>query len=496
MNRTWPFLLVTIALVGSLTWGYSQYRGRQQTALQYENNYQMTFHKLAWNVENLEDRLARLLATGSHRRTLKELEGVRMYSNAAVDNMAQLPLYTLPMTKTTEFVSGLRDLSERLTDKLADGGTLTDDEWNQMKGFYQNAAVLDREIAGVAELISAGRLRWTDAERLTRANRDGKDGNPLTAALTGADGQLQPVNAAAAPGAGNQPANPGNSVQPPPVGGAPSAGSDEPAGGAGGAAGTTPRGSGATGAVRPGAAVIPEDADKPPKTDLGAPISPEQALQKVTEFFAPEGGLKDPPKITGQREGRFPLYFVNASKASGVPVNAAVSKKGGKFIWYLDGRAIKGAKLTKEQVVDRARKVLETQKFPAMQFVSYEDYQGVGVATFAPVQNGVTLYTDQVLVRIARDNGELLGFEATDFYQNHHKRQLAPPKMTVEQARAKVNKHLKIAEQKQAIVKNDDGKEVMAYEFVGRVDGDRFRVFIDGNSGDEALVIRVEEPTQ
>lgn len=110
---------------------------------------------------------------------------------------------------------------------------------------------------------------------------------------------------------------------------------------------------------------------------------------------------------------------------------------------------------------------------------------------FVPVQDEVYLYPDIVKVKVALDNGDIIGFDATAYYMNHTERKLEKPKLTEKEAEQKVNKNLKIEGRKLTLIPLESGKEVLAYEFKGTYKGDTFYVYINALNGNEEKILKV-----
>ena len=49
-----------------------------------------------------------------------------------------------------------------------------------------------------------------------------------------------------------------------------------------------------------------------------------------------------------------------------------------------------------------------------------------------------------IKVRVALDNGEIVGFDASTYYLNHHERNIDKPQLTMEEARKNVKTDFEI----------------------------------------------------
>jgi spore germination protein len=111
-------------------------------------------------------------------------------------------------------------------------------------------------------------------------------------------------------------------------------------------------------------------------------------------------------------------------------------------------------------------------------------------------ENGVRIYPEAIKMKVALDDGTIVGFSARDYLSSPVKRPLAKPKLTAEQAKQKVNPNLKIMEQRQAVITNDLNKPVHCYEFLGTLGEDTYQIFINANTGMEEKVEKLQSAEQ
>ena len=61
-------------------------------------------------------------------------------------------------------------------------------------------------------------------------------------------------------------------------------------------------------------------------------------------------------------------------------------------------------------------------------------YEGQMVTNFAYEQEGVLIYSDLIKVKLALDNGDIIGLEAQGYLTNHHERDIEKPKISEEES--------------------------------------------------------------
>src|SRR5690606_33706264 len=95
---------------------------------------------------------------------------------------------------------------------------------------------------------------------------------------------------------------------------------------------------------------------------------------------------------------------------------------------------------------------------------------------------------DAIEVKVALDNGDILGLTARNYMRNHKERDIPNPKLTAAEAKNKVNSNVDIQEEFLAIIDNDLGEEVLTHEFLGIYGDDTYRIFINAMNGREEKV--------
>jgi spore germination protein len=74
---------------------------------------------------------------------------------------------------------------------------------------------------------------------------------------------------------------------------------------------------------------------------------------------------------------------------------------------------------------------------------------------------------------------------------NFHETVKGKPKLTEAAARKFVSPRLKVQKANLAYIYGEDGKEALCYEFLGMLDKDEYRVFINAQNGNEELVEKI-----
>ena len=101
---------------------------------------------------------------------------------------------------------------------------------------------------------------------------------------------------------------------------------------------------------------------------------------------------------------------------------------------------------------------------------------------YAYEENGVLIYPDLIKVKVAMDNGEILGMEALGYLNAHTNREFTKNIINSEEAKAKLSDNITIENERMAVIPLDDKTEKYCYEFKGKVEDKQFLVYINAET--------------
>lgn len=435
-----PFLVVGV--VGTGVWGYQENHEKNSILIKAENQYQRAYHDLNAHMEQLQAELGKTLAVNSRYQLTPSLANVWRLSYSAQNDVGQLPLTLLPFNKTEEFLATVADFSYKTAVRDLDKNPLTAKEYETLQGLFHQSKEVQRELQKVQTNIIDHQLRWMDVEKAL-AMEEKQEDNTIIDGLKMVDKNVEGFN-------------------------------------------TSEFGVGVG---------TPNQADtRKTQKVLGKEISQEQAKKKAMEYSGVSAeNIKKIDVESNGKGGRIESYTIRIEKKDAKqPVDIDIAKKGGHIVWYLDEREIGKAGISFETAQKKANEYLKKQGFANMVPTSVAKYEGLTVFTYIYEQNGVRVYPDVMTVKVAMDNGEITGFQNEAYLLNHHSRKIPSPSTSVQEARKRVNPSLEVTENHLAIVENDEGKEVLTHEFIGRIDRGTYRIYIDASTGEEVKVEKIE----
>lgn len=440
MKRWWivPALIGVLAIAGFAYWGYGQSTDKKQLLTYLNNRNQMAFFQLTDHVENVEAMLSKSIVSNSPKQRMMLLADIWQQAYSAQSNLTQIPISGPSVTRTSSFLTQTGDFAWSLAKKYARGTEPKPEDLKKLNQLHTQAGFLAVELQKIQRSAAIGRLSF--GELKADSDKKLKKQAMVPSGLGKIDKNMQ---------------------------GFPTLIYDGP--------------------------FSDHIYNRTPRGLTGANINQSQA-QDIARRFAESGG-KTKYKVdrTDNVKGTIPAFRITLIPTnSKVPVVVVdVSKKGGHILSMLNTRKVNLPKISNQNAVRTAADFLAKQKFAGMVPTYMIEQHNTGIVIFEYKQDGVLIYPDLMKVKVALDNGEIVGFEGTSFVMNHHDRKLAKPKISEKEALAAVNPQLKIESKRLAVIPLETLQEVMVYEFRGNLNGDTFNVYINAMTGDEERILKV-----
>ncbi len=433
--------VLTITVIGTSYWGYKEHQEKNAVLIQAENNYQRAFHDLTYQVDLLNDKIGGALAMSSRDSLSPTLAEVWRITSEAHTDVSQLPLTLLPFNKTEEFLANVGEFSYRAAVRNLDKEPLTQKEYDTLHQLYENSAEIQKELRKVQHLVIDNNLRWMDVE-LALASGEKQADNTI---IDGFETVEKNVAAYSESEFGETMA-------------------------------TMQKGNG-------GGEF---------ESLSGEEISEKEAKKIAREFL----GIKEDVKISVAENGEgasngFYSLTIHDPKAENETF-MDITKKGGYPIWVLQNREVKDQKVSLNEASNIAEKFLKDHNFTDQVLFESAQYDNEAAFTFVASIDGVRVYPDSIKMKLALDDGRIVGFSARDYLVAHKEREIPEPSISIDEAKKKMNKNVTVMEEHEALIINDIGKEVLCYEFLGTINNDTYRIFINAENGAEEKVEKLK----
>ena len=432
-------LVTVIAVLGLYT--YKRERQFRQTA---ENNYNMAFFELVSYVENVETYLAKSLISSTPEHGAETLTHVWREANLAQSYLARLPMGAQELANTSKFLNQVSDYSFSLSRKNINNQNLTDDDFNNLKELHTYSVDLENTLNQLSADINDGRIKWGELTNkgssvfLTQVSNISKD------SFDNLEENFHEYS----------------------------------------------------GLIYDGA--FSEHMTSVEKKGLtGEEISEEEAKKIATDFIGNDrvgeinsNGVSENTDIPSYD------FSIKAKNDKNEIITVSVSKKGGHIIFMNYNRNIEVESISQERADEIGKDFLNSKGFPNMKETYYLKRNGVVTINYAYNQKStsgdVVVYPDLIKVKVALDNGEILGIETTGYLNSHYERNIPVAKITKEKAKENLNKNLQIESEGMAIIPTEFKTEIFCWEFKGKVDDTEFLVYINAETGAEEDILVIK----
>ncbi|MFZ5648734.1 MAG: germination protein YpeB [Bacillota bacterium] len=434
--------LGVILLAGVGYWGYGQMVSRKAAETALNNKYSLAFYNLLDNIQNMEVILSKTLVGQETHQDSQLFMRLWQESVAAQNNLGQIPVPDNTVARTIKYLNQVGAFSQLLANQTADGKPKTDEQWQTLRRLYQQAEQLSDEMHQVEAKLSSGTLAMSELQKESRFVLRRAGPQLANSNFHVIDRNMQEF---------------------------PTLIYDGP--------------------------FSDHIGKKAPAGLTGVEVTPEQARITALSFIDQKANTTYAANVTGTDKGRIPLYRVEATPTpaqGGEKINLGVSRQAGKVIWMINSRTVGSTGISVREAGDKAGRFLEERGFKNMESTYYEIRNNMAVFNYAATQGGVILYPDQVKVSVALDDGQVIGFDGTNYWMSHRDRELPSPALTVVQAREKLSPRLQdVSPGRLALIPKTVDREVLTYEFQGRMDNDVFLIYINAVTGAEEKLLRV-----
>ena len=434
-------IVVLMAIIIALgVWIYKKQVDYRQAS---ENSYNMAFFELVDYVQNVETYLAKSLISSTPEHGAETLTNVWREANLAQVYLSRLPIESVELEKTAKFLNQVSDYSYTLSRKNIYNEKLTEEDLDNLKQLHDYSVELENTLNQLSADMNEGRITWGELTKKGSIAFAQEVSNISKDSFTNLEENFHEYS----------------------------------------------------GLIYDGA--FSEHMTSSEKKGLtGENIDEEKAKQIATKFIGEdkvqEINLSSKSENTDMITYDFNVK-VNGEKEPNLVIS--ISEKGGHVVFMNYNRTIEAESVTQERADEIGKKFLEEHDFPNMKETYYLKQDGIVTINYAYEQDNITIYPDLIKLKVALDNGEVMGIETTGYLNSHEKRNIEEVQITKEQAKQSLNKDLEIKSENLAIIPTQWKTEVLCWEFKGKVDETDFLVYINAKTGrEEDILVIVNTP--
>lgn len=419
--------------------GIILYKKQREFRQASENSYNQAFYELVDYVENVEVYLAKSLISTTPEHGAETLTNLWREANLAQSYLSMLPIESQELSNTEKFLNQVSDYSYSLSRKNIYNESLSEEDLNNLQELHGYSVELENTLNQLSEDLNNGRFQWGELkEKGTIAFAKQVD-NISKESFGNLEENFHEYSGLIYDGAFSEHL---------------------------------------TGVEKKGL--------------VGDDIDEETAKSKITEFIG-EKNIKEINSLGYIENADIPVYEFSIKNQNDENINISISKKGGYVVYMNSNRDVNTEIISQEEANQKGQEFLINKGFSNMKATYYLKQDGIVTINYAYVQENVTVYSDLIKVKVALDNGEVLGIETTGYLNNHTTRDISNVKISKEEAKKTINKNLTIESESMAIIPTEWKTEILCYEFKGKVDDREFLVYINAENGREEDILIIQD---
>ena len=424
-------LLIIVGILGAIL--YKKQREYRQAS---ENSYNMAFFELVDYVQNVETYLAKSLISSTPEHGAETLTNLWREANLAQAYLSRLPIESQELASTEKFLNQVSDYSYSLSRKNIYDEKLTQDDLNNLKELHTYSVDLENTLNQLSEDLNNGRFKWGElTEKGTVAFAQEVD-NISKESFSNLEENFHEYAGLIYDGAYSEHLT-----------------SSEPKG------------------------LTGDDID-------------ENKAKEIAENFVGKNNIKETNNLGYSENATIPVYDFSITNNEDLNINISISKKGGHIVYMNTNREVNTEIISQEEANQKGKDFLTSKGFPNMKETYFLKQEGIVTINYAYMQDNVIMYPDLIKVKVALDNGEILGIETTGYLNNHiENRDISNIKITEEEAKKDLNTDLEIISSGLAVIPTEWKSEILCYEFKGKVDDREFLVYINTENGREEDIL-------
>ncbi|MFD2617660.1 germination protein YpeB [Terrilactibacillus laevilacticus] len=435
MFRSILIAILALSVIGFSYWGYEEHKEKNNILIHAENNYQQAYHELAYYIDQLHNQIGSTLAMKTQDSMRPQLADVWRLSTLAHGFIGELPLTLMPFNKTNEFLAKVGEFSYEKGIKETNDKDISDSDYKKLQKLYSQSKEVEDGLREVENVVMTNHLRWMDVE-LALSSQNQKMDNQVIDGLKTVDAKSADYTKSF------EATNPKNAV----------------------------------------------NQDKTFTNLSGPKINQKEAIERFQSFIDDHNMKVKHIELTGRngKKDSYTLSMENKSNQKGV--SGQVSKQGGHVIWFMKQRETNYDKVTLYEAIQKANKYLNKRKIKNMVLVQSDQYDHVGLLTYALKKENVRIYPASIRIKVALDTGEVIGFDQTDYLYNRTIHVNLKPKLKKQVVIDHLSNKIKVQEVHLVVFQNEQIQNVLCYEILATQDQHSYRILINANTNEQEKV--------
>ena len=434
-------LTITILiLVIAICAGVLAYKNYKEYTNIKKNKYNMAFFETVDYVENIENYLAKSLITKESNTSAESLIQIWRETNLAAAYLSQIPVSTEGLSKTEKFLNQTSEYTYYLFRRNLDGKDLTDEELDKLNELHNYSLEVKSTLNQLSEDINAERLNWDELDYNTSTMFSTEVSNISKDGFDAIESNFEEYDGLIYDGAYSE-------------------------------------------------HIVNEN-----KRGLTGNEIDEEKAKTIVMNFVGENKIKSINSDGLSENGNIECYtfttILNDNENN--PMTIAISKKGGHIVFSNYNRNVEEETISEDKADEFAKNFLNERGFTDLEKTYYTKQGGIMTINYAYEQNDVIIYPDLIKVKIALDNGDILGIETTGYLNNHETRKIDTTGIiSKEEAKEKLSKNVVVESERLAIIPTEFKTEIFCWEIKGKINDRDFLIYANAKTGkiEDILVV-------
>lgn len=408
-----------------------------------ENQYNMAFYELVDYVQNVETYLAKSLISSSAEHGAETLTHVWREANLAQAYLSRLPIDSVELEKTAKFLNQVSDYSYSLSRKNINDEELTEEDLSNLEELHGYSVELENTLNQLSADINEGRIKWDELTKKGTVAFAQEVSNISKSSFSNIEENFHEYSGLIYDGAFSEHM-------------------------------TSNTKKGLTG----------DNIDEEKAKQIAIDFIGQDRVQEISS----NGKSENTDIITYD-------FSVKVNNENEENMNISITEKGGHVLLMNYNRNVEAETISQDRANELGINFLKSKGIENMKETYFLKQDGIITINYAYTQNDVVIYPDLIKLKIALDNGEIMGIETKGYLNSHEERNIGEVKVSKETAKETLNKNLEIKSENLAIIPTEWKTEVLCWEFKGTVDDTDFLVYINAETGkEEDILVIVDTP--
>ena len=358
-------IILAVVVVGAII--YYAFQETRKYVIASENKYNMAFFELVDYVQNVETYLAKALISTTPEHGAETLTNVWREASVAQSCLSQLPINSHELENTSRFLNQVSDYSYSLSRKNISGQGLSQEDLKNIKELHTYSLELENTLNQLSTDLNNGRIKWGELKDegtkafATQVSSITKD------SFSNLEENFHEYSGLIYDGAFSEHI-------------------------------TSSEKKGLTG----------EDID-------------EEKAKEIVKTFYGEEKIKNIDSNGFSENAEIPSFDFNVKmKENDNTATISISKKGGHVIFANYNKTVSTEIISQEKANEIAKDFLDEHGYTNMKETYYLKQNGIVTINYAYTQNNtnnqqVTIYPDLIKVKVALDDGSVLGIETSGY---------------------------------------------------------------------------------